>query len=101
MDATKGRIYTPSYIDEIFEGLPGVGRRISIMYVCEFNGTGEGKKRVRTREGIIVQKVRHEHGAYFVVELLGSEKRGNRGNYRTAFQCVDILTGKIKVREVN
>jgi uncharacterized protein Veg len=86
--ATSERIYMPSSIEEARENLPGKGRRIRITYSM-------GKNRAVTRKAVIVQKC----SSHFTVELILEQRDGYRGRHRLGFMYVDIVTGRIKVRE--
>jgi hypothetical protein len=94
------RVYTPSSIEEARENLPGKGRRIRITYPVEYLGTnGEkmGKNRARTRKAVVVQK----EEAHFTVEMIPENRIGARGRYKLDFLYVDVVIGRVKVREVD
>ena len=73
--------------------------RIRIKYAREYIGTsGEkmGKNRAVTRKAVIVQK----GSSHFTVELIPEQRDGYRGGYKLSFMYVDIVTGRVKIREV-
>jgi hypothetical protein len=47
------------------------------------------------RKAVIVQK----GSSHFTVELILEQRDGYRGRYRLGFMYVDIVIGRIKVRE--
>lgn len=98
--ATSERIYTPASIEEARKNLPGKGRRIRITYPVEYKGTnGEkmGKNRAVTRKAVIGQK----GSSHFTVELIPEQRDGYRGRYNLDFLYIDVVIGRVKVREAN
>lgn len=94
------RVYTPSSIEEARKNLPGKGRRIRITYYREYMGTnGEkmGKNRAVTRKAVVVQK----DEAHFTVEMMPENRVGARGRYKLVFLYVDVVIGRVTVREVD
>ena len=90
------RVYNPSSIDEAYDSLPAIGRKIRITYAREYLGTsGEkmGKNRAVTRKAVIVQK----GSSHFTVELIPEQRDEYRGGYKLSFMYVDIVTGRVKV----
>lgn len=98
--AIEERIYIPGSIEDAYANLPAVGRTIRITYRREYVGTnGErvGKNRAVTRKAVMVQKT-HKH---FTVEMIAENRDGYRGGYRLGFMLVDLVTGRVKIREVD
>ena len=92
------RIYTPSTIEEAFNGFPAPGRRIKIEYDCEYTSGGNAtKKKKRTRTAIVLPKVNR---TFFTVEVQPENIKGHHGRYRLAFLFADILTGYVKVQPI-
>jgi len=102
--ALEERIYTPGSIDEAYNNFPAIGRRIRIEYYREYSGALQSenitKKKNVKRWAKVVQKVRHNEGSFFTVEVIPEQRAGKRGRYKLAFQFVDLITGRVKVSEV-
>jgi len=95
-------------IDKLLNAIPTVGSRVKITYSCEYIGMMSKEKdkgvsrisRVWTRRAKIVQKIRKGTRSSVTVEIQPDTELGRQGRYLVNFSIRDLLTGIVKIKEV-
>jgi uncharacterized protein Veg len=95
-EQTEERLYIPASTDEAYKQFPAVGRTVKIS---SKKGRGEKSEERIVVKGVVIQKVKHEHGAHFTIEKMPDKRR--QGQYRMSFQFIDLITGRIMVEVVS